>query len=175
MSRHSRPPLTRRRALERLGSGALAVLSLSTVPTVATARGGFDDGYRPGHTGGCDRYLDRDDEVNDERERFCAGPAGAYYELEEEGDERRYDYDAAGTLRRYVEEEADGDEIERWYDRNGVLRYERREESDGDEYEARYDAAGTRRYVHREDGDDGEDTYWWYDAGGNLVGFRDDD
>ncbi len=169
----TRRPLTRRRVVA-LGVTLLVAPRLAS-PVAASHNDGDDDDYRPGRTGGCVRYFDYEDEIEEEEERFCAGPEGAYYELEEDGDEERYDWDAAGTLRRYREEEADGDEVEYWYDGNGVLRYYRREDDDDDLYEVQYDAAGRRRWAHREDGDDNEDTYWWWDEEGNLVDFWDDD
>ncbi|WP_435360429.1 hypothetical protein [Haloarchaeobius sp. DFWS5] len=134
--------ISRRRYLQT-GVGVLA-LSVTVVPALAQPR---TRTVRP-H---CVEYASWED--GDEEGHFCTGPAGGYYDVEED----------------------DGDEEEYRFDGNGVLRYYRREEDDGDERTYGYDENGVLRYLYKED-DDGDERVFYYDAGGRLVeSFYDDD
>ena len=159
---------TRRQYLRAVG-GALGVAWLSQAASA-------DDivEFESGSSDRCDRFVRYETRDGEEFES-CIGPDGGYTEeIDEDGDERRVEFDGDGVVRRVIEEDEDGDEEERRFDANGTLRYQREVDDDGDEELRRFDANGTLRFRRKED-DDGDVREWTYDANGTLRLFERDD
>lgn len=98
---------------------------------VAPPRGG--EGREYVRVSATDDCVEVDASASDVEARRCVGPEGVVFEeVDEDGDERREEFDANGTLRLSWTEDGDGDEVLRVFDEHGTLLDVRRDDDDDD-------------------------------------------